>query len=94
MKSAKRIFSIVFLAAYVLFAGNALASVVDGQYEALEGADALMVATEWNQFRTPDFERVKAMLQQPLVFDGRNLYSPSSLAALGLAYFSVGRKSD
>jgi UDPglucose 6-dehydrogenase len=76
-----------------LFAGNSLVCVADSQYEALTGADALMVATEWNQFRTPDFERIKSTLKQPLIFDGRNLYSPSSLAALGLAYFSVGRKN-
>lgn len=73
------------------FAGNDLVSVVDGQYDALEGANALLVATEWNQFRTPDFEKIKTMLSAPVIFDGRNLYSPEYLAANGFAYFCIGR---
>ncbi|WP_028587184.1 UDP-glucose dehydrogenase family protein [Desulfocurvus vexinensis] len=72
-------------------AGNALAEVVDTQYDALAGADALAVVTEWNQFRTPDFERIKAALRAPVLFDGRNLYNPRELADGGFAYFSIGR---
>ena len=74
-----------------VFADNPLVEVVDAQYDALQGADALLVATEWNQFRTPDFQKVKEMLSKPLIFDGRNLYSPEYLARLGLEYFSIGR---
>lgn len=75
-----------------LLKDNPLVTVVNSQYDALEGADALMVATEWNQFRTPDFDRIKTMLSSPLIFDGRNLYNGKSLADKGFAYFSVGRR--
>lgn len=74
-----------------LFADNPLVEVVEAQYEALEGADALLVATEWNQFRTPDFQKIRKTLSRPVIFDGRNLYSPEYLAGLGLEYFSIGR---
>ncbi|GAB7080680.1 UDP-glucose dehydrogenase family protein [Megalodesulfovibrio paquesii] len=67
--------------------------VVDEQYAALEGANALAVVTEWNQFRTPDFRRIKKMLSAPVLFDGRNLYSPSLVAEEGFAYFCIGRRS-
>jgi len=73
------------------FKDNDLLTVVDSQYEALEGADALAVVTEWNQFRTPDFDRLKKQLSAPIIFDGRNLYSPSQLAESGFAYFCIGR---
>lgn len=72
-------------------AHNPLVEIVDGQYEAVQGAQALLVVTEWNQFRTPDFERVKSLLTAPILFDGRNLYPPSMMAELGFAYFCVGR---
>mgnify|MGYP000562455975 CR=1 FL=1 len=65
--------------------------VVDSDYEALNGADALAVATEWNQFRNPDFNLIKQKLNYPVVFDGRNLYHPDQLEAQGLTYFSIGR---
>ncbi len=74
-----------------VFKGNPLVTVVDEQYSALEGAAALLVATEWNQFRTPDFKRIKKMLSAPVLFDGRNLYSPAHLAEQGFAYFCIGR---
>lgn len=74
-----------------LFKDNPLVNVVNSQYEALEGADVLLVATEWNQFRTPDFQKVKNILNKPIIFDGRNLYSPAYLAKLGFQYFSIGR---
>jgi UDPglucose 6-dehydrogenase len=72
-------------------AGNDLVEIVDEQYEVLEGAQALAVVTEWNQFRNPDFSRIKKDLTAPVLFDGRNLYSPQMLAAAGFAYFSIGR---
>jgi UDPglucose 6-dehydrogenase len=57
----------------------------------LEGADALVVVTEWNEFRSPDFLDVKARLKQPVIFDGRNLYDPDYLAQLGFDYYAIGR---
>ncbi|MEZ5550372.1 MAG: UDP-glucose/GDP-mannose dehydrogenase family protein [Pseudomonadales bacterium] len=57
----------------------------------LEGADALIVVTEWNEFRSPDFEQLKALLKTPVVFDGRNLYDPSMLKRLGLIHYAIGR---
>ena len=71
---------------------NRLVEIVPSQYGVLDGADALLVATEWNQFRTPDFERIKAKLSAPVIFDGRNLYSGKMLGGLGFAYFSIGRQ--
>lgn len=77
-----------------IFAGNALVEVLDDQYAVCEGAQALLVVTEWNQFRNPDFQRVRSLLTAPLLFDGRNLYSPSAMAERGFAYFCIGRRSD
>jgi UDPglucose 6-dehydrogenase len=65
--------------------------IMDSQYDVLEGADALAVVTDWNQFRNPDFERIKQALNAPLVFDGRNLYLPERMGKAGFAYFSIGR---
>jgi len=59
--------------------------------EALEGADALAICTEWQEFRSPDFARFKSVLKQPVVFDGRNLYEPSLMARQGIRYFAIGR---
>ncbi|WP_051617109.1 UDP-glucose dehydrogenase family protein [Desulfonatronovibrio hydrogenovorans] len=72
-------------------AGNNLVEICNDQYEALAGAHALAVATEWNQFRNPDFARIRGDLVQPVIFDGRNLYSPRLVSDLGFAYFCVGR---
>jgi UDPglucose 6-dehydrogenase len=60
-------------------------------YDALHGADALLVVTEWGEFKQPDFERMKALMKQPLIFDGRNLYDPESLRRLGFTYYPIGR---
>jgi UDPglucose 6-dehydrogenase len=60
-------------------------------YEALEGADALAVVTDWNEYRHPDFERVRGALAKPIIVDGRNLYPPAKMAALGFRYHSIGR---
>lgn len=62
-------------------------------YEAVEGADALMIMTEWPAFRTPDFNRLSASLKNKVIFDGRNLYELSEMEKLGYDYFSIGRKS-
>jgi UDPglucose 6-dehydrogenase len=60
-------------------------------YDAVAGADALLVVTEWNEFRRPNFERVKGLMRQPVVFDGRNLYTPAKMKEDGFAYYSIGR---
>jgi UDPglucose 6-dehydrogenase len=62
-------------------------------YDAIEGADALVLVTEWNEFRFPDFDRIKKALKEPVIFDGRNLYDPRTMGELGFAYHSVGRPS-
>ena len=64
---------------------------VKGPEEALQGADALVIVTEWNVFRSPDFDLIKATLTHPAIFDGRNLYDPVSLKAMGFEYFGIGR---
>ncbi|MFZ5447893.1 MAG: UDP-glucose dehydrogenase family protein [Thermodesulfobacteriota bacterium] len=63
-------------------------------YEALEGADALIICTEWTKFREPDFERMQSLMKSPVIFDGRNLYNPGKLANLGFKYFHIGQKID
>ena len=60
-------------------------------YDALKGADALAVVTEWQEFREPDFARIKKLMRAPVVFDGRNIYQPDQMKALGFTYFSIGR---
>jgi len=61
-------------------------------YDALNGASALLILTEWNEFRRPDFQRVKELLKEPVIFDGRNIYDPVELTKLGFNYYSIGRK--
>jgi UDPglucose 6-dehydrogenase len=63
----------------------------DSANAALQGADALVVVTEWKQFRSPDFAHLKASLADGVVFDGRNLYEPADIEAAGLAYYGIGR---
>ena len=60
-------------------------------YDALEGADALAIVTEWNEFREPDFARMRALMRSPLVFDGRNLFTAERMRAAGFTYVSIGR---
>jgi UDPglucose 6-dehydrogenase len=62
-------------------------------YDACEGAEGLILVTEWNEFREPDFERLRSMMKRPVVFDGRNIYNPDVLSKLGFAYFGVGRRA-
>jgi len=66
----------------------------DSNYEALTGADALVVVTDWNEYRHPDFARIKATLRKPVVVDGRNLYDVAKMQSLGFAYYSLGRGRD
>ena len=63
----------------------------DDPYKAIEGAEALVIVTEWKAFRSPDFNRVKELLSEPLIFDGRNLYDPVAVATAGIEYHSIGR---
>ncbi|MBN8428452.1 MAG: UDP-glucose/GDP-mannose dehydrogenase family protein [Xanthomonadales bacterium] len=60
-------------------------------YEVIEGADALVLITEWKTFWSPDFSRIKAELREPVIFDGRNVYDPQQVEAAGLAYYGIGR---
>lgn len=62
----------------------------DDQYEAIDGADALAIVTEWSDFRNPDFDAIKSRLTSPIVFDGRNLYSPEQMAQAGFEYDGIG----
>lgn len=64
----------------------------DNSYDALNGADALIIVTEWNEFRRPNFSKMSELLNAPLIFDGRNLFEPAKMNRLGFAYYSIGRK--
>ncbi len=68
-----------------------LLSFEEGEYRALEGADCLVLLTEWFQFRNPDFSRMKRLLREPVIFDGRNQYDPALMKQMGFTYFSIGR---
>jgi len=70
---------------------NRITLMEDG-YEALRGADALAVVTEWNEFRTPDFQKMKKIMKKPVVFDGRNIYNQEELRNMGFTYYGIGRK--
>jgi UDPglucose 6-dehydrogenase len=74
------------------FAENRKVLIVDSAEAALQGADALAIITEWQEFRSPDFAAIKAELKSPAIFDGRNLYDPAALKAQGIAYYPIGRK--
>ena len=60
-------------------------------YAALKGADALLIVTEWNEFREPDFEKMKKLMRRPVILDGRNIYQPAVVRAAGFTYGSIGR---
>jgi UDPglucose 6-dehydrogenase len=76
-----------------LYAGQGGFELARNAYEAVEGADALAIVTEWQEFRSPDFERLKQLLKTPLIFDGRNLYDPAMVGRFGLTYYAIGRGS-
>ncbi|MBQ3644135.1 MAG: UDP-glucose/GDP-mannose dehydrogenase family protein [Candidatus Riflebacteria bacterium] len=65
---------------------------VKKQYDALEGADALVIVTEWNEFRRPDFDKIKSLLKKPVIMDGRNLFDPKKMAEMGFEYEGIGRR--
>lgn len=64
----------------------------ENPYDAIQGADAMVLVTEWREFREPDFGRMKTLLKAPVIFDGRNQYKPSSMAKLGFSYYSIGTR--
>ena len=74
------------------FGDNPAITYAASTYEALKGADALIICTEWTKFREPDFERMHGLMKAPVIFDGRNLYNPAKLANLGFSYFHIGQK--
>jgi UDPglucose 6-dehydrogenase len=75
------------------FADESRVEIVGSPMAALEGADALAIVTEWQEFRSPDFPAIRASLKTPAIFDGRNLYDPQAVKAHGLEYYSIGRKT-
>jgi UDPglucose 6-dehydrogenase len=74
-----------------LYPGNTQLTLCRDAYDAASGAAALLIATEWQEFRSPDFERLKKLLSAPRILDGRNLYDPGSLARQGIEYYAIGR---
>jgi UDPglucose 6-dehydrogenase len=74
-----------------IYAGVAGFALTKNAYEAAEGADALAIVTEWQEFRSPDFERLRELLKAPVIFDGRNLYDPAMVSRFGLTYYAIGR---
>jgi UDPglucose 6-dehydrogenase len=75
-----------------IFGANSRIGYADSPLAALSGADALVVVTEWKEFRSPDFDEMKLRLKAPLVFDGRNLYDPARMKSLGFQYHPIGRR--
>jgi UDPglucose 6-dehydrogenase len=76
-----------------IFADETRVEIVESPLAALDGADALAIVTEWQEFRSPDFAAIKARLKTPAIFDGRNLYDPAVVAANGIEYYSIGRRT-
>ena len=76
-----------------IFQDEKSVAVVDSAMAALEGADVLAIVTEWQEFRSPDFAAIRERLKTPAIFDGRNLYDPAALIAMGLEYYPIGRKT-
>jgi UDPglucose 6-dehydrogenase len=74
-----------------IYAGVAGLTLAKNAYDAARGADALAIVTEWQEFRSPDFERLRQLLKAPVIFDGRNLYDPAMVSRFGLTYYAIGR---
>jgi UDPglucose 6-dehydrogenase len=81
MDEAKRVFGATARLAYA-----------SSPMDAASGADALVLVTEWQEFRSPDFREMRRVMRQPLLFDGRNLYDPGEVRAAGFEYFGIGRQ--
>ena len=82
---------VAFVEAHRVYGERPDLTLTSNAYEAAEGADALVIVTEWKEFRSPDFERLRELLQNPVIFDGRNLYDPQIVERFGLAYYAIGR---
>jgi UDPglucose 6-dehydrogenase len=76
-----------------IFGDDTRLRMADSSMEALDGADALVIVTEWKAFRSPDFAAIKSKLKAPIIFDGRNLYEPKDLRTEGIEYFAIGRSA-
>jgi UDPglucose 6-dehydrogenase len=74
-----------------VYTGVAGFSLAKNAYDAARGADALAIVTEWQEFRSPDFERLRELLKAPIIFDGRNLYDPAMVSRFGITYYAIGR---
>ena len=74
-----------------VFGERARLSFADSARAALQGADALVIVTEWKEFRSPDFARIRSALRQPVIFDGRNMFAPAVVAEAGIEYHAIGR---
>lgn len=76
------------------FIYNGRVEFFENNYEALKGAEALLIITEWNEFRKPDFARMKSIMKKPLILDGRNIYDPKEMRDAGFTYYGIGRKTE
>jgi len=76
------------------FGSNPNVEYVESNYAAIKGVDALIICTEWNDFRHPDFDKMKTLMNSPVVFDGRNLFKPQDMHKRGFTYFSIGRSAQ
>jgi UDPglucose 6-dehydrogenase len=74
-----------------IYSGEPKFSLAKNAYQAAEGADALAIVTEWQEFRSPDFDRLREVMKGPVIFDGRNLYDPAMVSRFGLTYHAIGR---
>jgi UDPglucose 6-dehydrogenase len=74
-----------------IYAGESGLTLARNAYQAAAGADALAIVTEWQEFRSPDFERLRELLKSPVIFDGRNLYDPAMVSRFGFTYYAIGR---
>ena len=74
-----------------IYGGRADLALAETAEQALEGADALAILTEWQEFRSPDFDVIRERLRAPVIFDGRNLYEPALVKSFGIRYFAIGR---
>ena len=77
-----------------VYADEAALTICDDRNETLRNADGLLVVTEWNEFRSPDFQHIREVLNTPVIFDGRNLYDPETLVQLGFTHYAIGRGSS
>jgi len=72
------------------FFGDRIEYIKDN-YDVVKDADALVIITEWNEFRRPNFEKMKSLMKTPVIFDGRNIYDPNEMRNIGFTYYGIGR---